>query len=510
MNIKKKKLNTGVLTIELLIAFAILLINVTGILLLTSGNQSTVVSAETNAEALSLAQQEIEKAKATAEGDFHVLSDYEGIEYPSGSLTYTKTLDIVPVADDDDTPWDESLFMNKVTSVIEWMGEKNQLKSVELTTIISNPEALGGGDTCSAVLLGDWENPIHEEYEFGAEILQGTSSPSNESSGYPITSIQTFNQKMYVTIDNSNGNNNGTFFVLDISNPPNMPEYITELDNNSGVKHGLNAVAIDGKNYAYVASAHDANFETCVNDDGNNLSCGQLQVIDLNSMSVVYTYKIPSVAGDDGSGVGKSIFYKDDVVYLGLTKVDAINGTNGHEFQVIDVSNPLDPSILFSEEIGEGVNSILVKDEYAYVTSPNNEELKIFDVSNPDSISQVGGFNGAGGGVPFYSHGKSIYKVGNKVYLGRTLSDPGEDEHYEFYVLDGSDSTDNNLPVLGLQSILNDDDHTSVNGIIVRHHLAFLITNREFQILDISDLSNIIEFTSPLDLPPGTGGGGGT
>src|SRR3989344_831769 len=143
MNIKKKKLNTGVLTIELLIAFAILLINVTGILLLTSGNQSTVVSAETNAEALSLAQQEIEKAKATAEGDFHVLSDYEGIEYPSGSLTYTKTLDIVPVADDDDTPWDESLFMNKVTSVIEWMGEKNQLKSVELTTIISNPEALG-------------------------------------------------------------------------------------------------------------------------------------------------------------------------------------------------------------------------------------------------------------------------------------------------------------------------------------------------------------------------------
>ena len=195
MNIKKKKLNTGVLTIELLIAFAILLINVTGILLLTSGNQSTVVSAETNAEALSLAQQEIEKAKATAEGDFHVLSDYEGIEYPSGSLTYTKTLDIVPVADDDDTPWDESLFMNKVTSVIEWMGEKNQLKSVELTTIISNPEALGGGDTCSSILVGDWSKPVmipEDGYEFGKDILELTGS---EASVFPITSIQTFNKR---------------------------------------------------------------------------------------------------------------------------------------------------------------------------------------------------------------------------------------------------------------------------------------------------------------------------
>ena len=99
--------------------------------------------------------------------------------------------------------------------------------------------------------------------------------------------------------------------------------------------------------------------------------------------------------------------------------------------------------------------------------------------------------------------------VGNKLYFGRTLLSGDE-----LFILNTSDPTDDDLPDLGSKNIQNGDDgqppvpfNTSVNGIITRSNLTFLVTNEEFQIWDTSDPVNITEYADPLTLPPGTGGG---
>src|SRR3989344_971499 len=387
------------------------------------------------------------------------------------------------------------------------MGEKNQLKSVELTTIISNPEALGGGDTCSSILVGDWSKPVmipEDGYEFGKDILELTGS---EASGFPITSIQTFNKRMYVTIDHDNGQNLNTFFILDIIDPEQKPIPLGWLDNNSSSNKGLSSVAVDGGDYAYVANSYSGSSPDC--EEAEN--CGQLQVIDISNPetpSVVRNFKLDSVTTSGTLAYGTSIFYKDEVVYLGLAKADGDGEDypNGLEFYALDVSTPTSPVILASAEIGNGVNSILIKDEYAYVVSPSDEEeLKVFNLSN---LNQIGAFDApAGGGNN--GNGKSIYIVGNTLYLGRTLL-AGD----EFYILNNEEPGDYpTASILGSKNIQDGDDdqppapkNTSIKGLIIRGDLAIFVTDEEFQVWRIDSLPAITRYADPLILPPGTGG----
>src|SRR6185295_20334181 len=96
---------------------------------------------------------------------------------------------------------------------------------------------------------------------------------------------------------------------------------------------GLNAVTVapsGAKTYAYVGNAHDPNFKTCT----QGASCSQMQVIDVSSSTapsvvssanfLLPTSTAPFVWGNSPSGgndqaVGKSIFYNNGYIYLGLT-----------------------------------------------------------------------------------------------------------------------------------------------------------------------------------------------
>ncbi|MDP1689245.1 MAG: hypothetical protein Q8L47_03920 [bacterium] len=473
----------------MLIAFAILTLSITAGILVIFGNQSIVVDNETNSEALSMAVALIEKARADSRSDFNLVNPITATEVV-GSLTYSKILDVQQM----------DFWTKKVSSAITWTGEHGRNLNVQLSTLLTNPDAMNAGDTCSSVLVGDWSNPQKTEYEFGADILNDTSS------GFPITSMRSFMHKLYITVHNDNGNNDETFFILDISNPSIKPIVLEKIDNNLTKSDGLNDIALGGVRYVYVANAYSSNFATCVNANGANINCGQMQVIDLSVSppQVVYTYKVPGVTGNNGAGIGRRIFYKDGIVYLGLAK------TAGPEFHIIDVggggtagASPTSPKPLGSFEIDNGVNAVNIRNGYAYIASPNNEELKILSVSNPLIPSQVGFFNAPGGGGN-NGNGKSLSLVGNKLYFGRTLLNGNE-----FYILNNS-NPETSLPVLGFKDIRNaSNNNTSVNGLIIRDYLAFLITNEQFQIWRIDNPNNITQYDpNPfLTLPPGQGGG---
>lgn len=496
----------GIATLEILIAFAIAILCIGAVILVVFGNQSVAIDTQINNEALYKAKQLLEDTRAISRFDFNLVNPTTATE-ASGGITFTKNLEVRQV----------DLFTKQATSTVSWISGGRNL-SVFFTTFLTSPEIVNGGDTCRSDVSGfDWKHPkiitnkngtycengkdtdghnCEDGYEFGKDILNDTSS------GFPVTSIQSFNKKMYVTVNNTKGNNPGTFFILDISQPKDKPVLLSpKTFDNSSAGEGLNAVVIDGKDYAYVANGYSSAPSTCSNNSGTNKSCGQLQVIRITDPTlppspdpIKYTLKIPSYNTSDDLAPGISIFYKNGIIYLGLA-----NAETGEEFFTIDVGgggsggSPTIPKILDSFEIGNGVNSILVKNGYAYVMSPNVDELKILNVSNPSDIQAVGNFNSPSGA----GNGKSVYSVGNKLYIGVTAPNAGAD----FHILNNTNPASTLTEIgPGLNSA------SSINGILVRDFLAFLVTNTELQIWDVSDPTNIIPYAPSITLPPGSGG----
>lgn len=472
------KNQAGFSTLEILLAFLVLSFSIAAIINLVYGGQSLAIDSQTNSEAQHKAQAMLEEARASSTQDF---ASVVPLPVPPATSTqdgiYSKSLDIQPV----------DSYTEKVTSNITWQASGGRNQSVSLSTLLTNPSAAaGGGGSCSVVITGNWKSPNIQSYEFGRDILHDTSS------GFPITDVEADNGKLYVTVNNSNGNNFPTLFILDISTPSQWftttPTVLQSMDNDPTMKTGLNAVTVSG-NYAYAAKA-------------TGPSSGQLQVIDLTSLTVVSTYKIPGVTGSGSQSIGQSIFYRNGVVFLGLAKTpdSTINDT---EFNVIDVggggivgASPTNPIRMGGYQVHNGINAIYVKNNYAYIATPNAEELTVLDISTLSNPHRAGGFNAPGGS----GNGKSIYLVGNTLYLGRTVG------NQEFYILNDSVPATNQLPSLGVQDI-----NSSVNGVLVRNYLAFLLTNSQFEIWKIDNPASITPWTTSgttadfVNLPAGSG-----
>jgi hypothetical protein len=170
----------------------------------------------------------------------------------------------------------------------------------------------------------------------------------------------------------------------------------------------------------------------------------------------------------------------------------------GTEFNVIDVHDPLNPDWLGGYSLqGHAVNAINVRNGYAYLAHPAGasglarEELTVLDVTNPAQPRRVSGFyapEGLGG------NGKSLALNSDRIYLGRTtskISGP-TDTLPEFLALNGRDPLV--LPTIPLGS-LNLTTAESVNGLVVRGTLAFLLTSSQLQSWDLANVAAPQPFT---------------
>jgi hypothetical protein len=229
-----------------------------------------------------------------------------------------------------------------------------------------------------------------------------------------------------------------------------------------------------------------------------NSTATQVEAIDLTPAvpKVVSTYTIPSA-----SAVANTIFYKDGYIYVGLA-----NNSGGAEFYVIDVHNPLLlPAPLGSFEVGAGINAIYVKNGYAYLATDSSTRelivLNIQDLAHPAlyGVYDTPGASGSG-------QGKSLYTVGDTLYLGRyyslTASTP------ELYVFDTTPAT----PSLrgSYDTGPSSGSPYGIYGIIANLTQAFLLTSSsaaggKFQVMNTSSPGAISAGTSVT--LPNTGGG---
>jgi hypothetical protein len=440
----------GFLTLEMMIAFAILSLSLTAVILVVFGNQSVLVDSQTDAEALSKSQAALAQAEALARKDFALVN-----ATTTSDGYYTTTIAITQQPD---------FFTKRVTATVSWFADHLKPESVSLSSLVTNfPDAVGG-DTCNSDVTGDWSNPVTYTTSLGA--------------GYTVSDVDAYKNRAYITMSATPAATNPTFYILNTTNAAN-PTVLGSIDNAASVSTGINAVAVatsSAQNYAYVANAYDANFTTCPPGP----ACSQLQVIDITNPaapSVMVNYELattsaPRVVASGGSqnAIGKAIFYKNGYVYLGLSYTGAPN--HGPEFNIIDVHNPLVPFWVGSwpssgVSSGYAVNAITVKGSYAYLATDNSsQDLVVLDVSDPTNPTFVTSYDAPGGAVP---HGKSVAATASLsgsseiLYLGRIAGNA------EFSLL--------NFAAPSTPTLLGGAaPGASVNGMVIRNTLAFLTT----------------------------------
>ena len=415
----------GFVTVEILIAFAIIILCMSAVIMIAYGNQLITIDAELSIEAISKAQRMLEDARARSKQNF-----YSVVAIPTTSENiFQKTLNVEDI----------DLDTKKITSQVTWSTGGGRNPVVAFTTLVTNFKNI-----CSQSLVGDWVHP---------QVINTSTIDIDTTSS--LTGLSSTNGYTYITADASTANKKD-FYVVNTSNPV-LPILIGSLTTGPG----LSAVSVSG-NYAYVA---------------NSSINAQLQVVDIttkNNPTLYKSFKLP-ITDSDGGTVGYSVLYHQGKVYLSTKK----NGKAGlHIIDVSDLSNIRELGYL---EVNNTINHIQVSGDYAYIASDDNtEELRVLNISNPASITNASIYNPSN--TSGFGYGSRIFISGNSLFLGRTFD--SNTNNKELYVLDIAKPTLSPLP-----SLLSQKISSSVHGVVVKDSLVFLATNSQFQVRKISDLS---------------------
>ena len=333
----------------------------------------------------------------------------------------------------------------KIISRVSWNPAPLRTSKKELITYLTDwrsvslvgPGAGGAGGGGGGGLFGDWLNPqTLSSFDLG---------PGNEGMDVEVKNNTVF------MVAKASDENKKDFYVVDVTNPASPT---LKKDINTG--EGLVALSIRG-NYAYAAHNNDDN---------------QIQIINISDeFNPVLTKSFDFQSNNEE---GKSIYSLGGFVYVGSEK------SSGKEFQIFDISDPLNPIFKSSVEINANVNDIYVLNDRAYLaTARDDAEILIFNVSDSASPSQIGSFNNSGS-----ADGLSVFASSDSLVFA---------------------GIGNNFVILNAQNLDNITIRSfyaaggNVNDLYARESLAFLGTsdsNKEFQIVNISDLDNAVFYSS--------------
>jgi len=427
----------GFSTLELLVAFAVLTLSITSVILVVFGNQSMSVDTELAQRALYLAEKNLEEAGASTLEDFDAISsDLTAVAFNSVYDTRVTVTDISECA-------------KRITSESFWDRGFRSLDT-GLTSIFISTEESGAleGDCVTSEITDEWDNPS----VFVDENITGQSD---------TTSIDAVDDVIYLTTD-PNAAAKDDFFVYDFDESGPTLTQLGTLNTDSTLSVGLYDVVVASSSqteiYAFVASA------------STTAQLGVIDVSDPTNPTLLHQVGLPFVSPGGSYPEGRTVYYYDKRVYVGTKETD------GPEFHVFDVSGlPLTPPAhLGSIELTHNVNDIMVRGDYAYLaTSDNNHEIMVIDISNPATMVHPDtsdlGFDADGN-----DDGTAVFSTGSTVYLGRSYTSSGSNDN--FIILDGPDVRDDTSTTdgqLGVKDVgLQNNSYTT--GIVIRGKLAFL------------------------------------
>jgi hypothetical protein len=437
----------GFSTIELLIAFAIMLLVLPPLLLLAFGGQTGTLDVTLGNGGVTRVATQIRDAVAST------TASWNSTPLPWATSFYTQNNKVINI-----TP-----CVKQITATTSWSTEKSRAQSAVSTTYvpsIAEAQALGGG--CDPFPPADaWDSP--KKYPNGVTL---SSVNTND-----IAIISNNGKRIAVLIATPQGGGNDAaedIYTYDLTDAQN-PALLSKLNTGKG----LNAVAVAG-NYAYAVQ---------------NDATKQLQTIRLfdtaysPSNALYYALATTSeVTLQNVSGAnpeGRSIAYYNNKLYVGTWNNNV--PANSPEFLVYDASAPSTPTLLGTYNLSHSVNSIAVKDSFAYLATTNNAgELMVMNVATPGTPTLAGQYDAPGSTLD----AEEVYVLGNIAYLG---FERATGSNYDFYTL--NITTPSSPSLLG-RIKLNMSNNSKVAGIAVAGSYAFVgttDTNAEFRVFDVSN-----------------------
>ncbi len=434
----------GFSTLEILIAFAILITTLVATVTLSFGSQSIGLDTETNHEALNLAKENLENLRALSRESFETILPVVSTNTIQGTSYEIQDLIL------------DSQCLKEATIGVTWATESSRPQRIELEAIVTNwNEAIRlGGDCVTTPPFGNWEN------------LQKFGS-ANFSPGRP-TAIDALRTFVYIGADTP-----PFFYIANVENaaPVNNPApFFIAFSNGFNAGVAINDIDVatlsNGKTYAFVARA---------------TSTQQFGMINVSNPATP-TSITRSLSGVSGSNPeGFRIAYFDNKVYI------TARYTAGPEFHIFDVSNPMNPVEMGSgTELGSTVEDMAIEKRkvggtthtivyFAMDANVIHGEVIAYDVTNPLSPYKI---SGANTNLPGNQDGASLYRLGNKLYFGRTSVPSGPD----LYIFDIQDpfSASGGLPILASKDI-----GAGVTAIRANGKIMFLATTKATKELQV-------------------------
>jgi type II secretory pathway pseudopilin PulG len=441
----------GFSIIEIIVAFAIFLLALSGVIIVSFGNQSTAMKNELNNKAIYHAKEGLENAYIQSITAFNELKSISAKEI---NTIFLRNISVTPI----------SPCAKRVESKVSWQENtpvpQVLFASVYTSTFLSQSF---GGD-CATQEVGDWEKPSQ------VALI--------EIEGQGGTDIDVQNSIIYIT-SNEDSDENDDFYIYSFNSGDNS--YTMRGSLNTG--KGLTTIDVAG---AYVFAGRDS-------------SNGQLIVIDVenpNNPILRWEVSIPVNDEEESEPEPLAIHYQDGYVYLGTKKI-----SGEPEFHIFDARGDLNttaPVHIGDVEIGHSVYDITIGHGNAYLATRNNDrELAVVNVVDPTQPSL---WIDAGYNAPGSTDGTSVALLDNILYLGRYHSISSS--VHDFFVLNVTDILDGSISNDGLYGSIEfgSPNSSRVTDIVVRSTgqktLAFLSLDDSsdgFKILDITEPSSIAE-----------------
>lgn len=172
---------------------------------------------------------------------------------------------------------------------------------------------------------------------------------------------------------------------------------------------------------------------------------------------------------------GRDVLVKFSTVFLAAKAADE----KKPDFYIVDVSDPSKPSLKAKLNTGEGLNSLALSPNYAFLAHDNSwNQLQIVDIQDetkPFLVAEKSLFHNEEEALAIFSKRNYVY-IGSEKSLGK-----------EFQIFDVSDP----LKPTFLNAV---EIGADVNDIFVLNNRAYLATsdpNREIIIYDVSDPKNV-------------------
>lgn len=447
---------SGQMLVEVLIALTLFVVIISAVIIFFFNGQLSALSASKTREALDIARNGIEASRFIRDADWaNMVNGQYGLEFTGSQWQFNGTSDTTGDYTRVITITSPDTNVRQVVSRVFWQDERFGQQEIEIATLLADwqnaspPGPPGGdpGDPGGGGIEGDWANP--------QTLGSITLGPGNSATDLDVlnkivfisTEASTPAKPDLHVVDATDGQNPVVIAELNIGDGLNAidvsGDFAYVANNDEDISHlvvvnvsdindpsvasqfwftdageAVSVFYLDGKAYigteesgggkefhiVDVSSPYSLNFvgDLEIGEDVNGIFVkgdkAYLATGDNNELIIVdITNPIsPSVySGFDAPGNsedGKTVHIVGSKLYLG--RLVGGKHTNHHEFHILDIADPLNPTNLGSTDLGTSLNDVAVRGNLAFLaTSLPNSEFQIWDITDPAALSLFSSFN---------------------------------------------------------------------------------------------------------------------